>query len=218
MYTELITLGGICWTITYILIIKKGFEDKTYGMPIAALIGNITWEVLYTFKFIPPDVQFYNNIAWLTFDLIILYQLLKYWNNEMPNITARIFYPSLVLFLITGLLIHFFIAKEFTPAHGAAYSGFGQNVLMSILFPLMLFKRQSIKGQSISIALIKLIATAGPALAFYKYPIDLEGSKLLAFMFVTIFIFDLIYLICLVLVKKGKLFASTENLLAPQQV
>ncbi|QQS34855.1 MAG: hypothetical protein IPM56_11350 [Ignavibacteriales bacterium] len=211
MYIELIAVGGIFWTITYILIIIKGFKDKTYGMPAAALVGNITWEFLYTVKYIPPDIQFYNNIVWLSFDCIILYQLFKYWRTDITGISPRIFYPSMILFLITGLLIHYFIAKEFTPAIGAAYSGFGQNLLVSILFPFMLFRRQSLKGQSLSIAISKMIGTAGPAIAFYKYPVDLAGSKLMAFMFVTIFIFDLLYLICVILVRYGKLFSSQKR-------
>lgn len=211
MYIELIALGGICWTITYILIIVKGFKDKTYGMPAAALVGNITWEFLYSFKYIPPDIQFYNNLVWFSFDLVILYQLFRYWKTDLSYIPAKIFHPSMILFLLIGLMIHYFIAKEFTPANGAAYSGFGQNVLVSILFPFMLFRRRSLRGQSVSIALLKLIGTLGPAAAFYFFPVDLAGSKLMAFMFVIIFIFDLIYLICVILVKNGKIFSSTDN-------
>jgi hypothetical protein len=206
MYTVLIALGGICWAITYVLIIKKGFDDKTFGMPIAALVGNITWEFLYSVKFIPPDIQYYSNLIWLIFDCIILYQVIKYWRNDVKNISASNFYTAFTIFLITGLMIHYAFAKEFSPAHGAAYTGFGQNALMSISFLIMLFKRQSLNGQSISIALSKLIGTLCPILAFYKYPIDLQGSKLLAFMFIIIFIFDVIYLICLILIKHGKLF------------
>ena len=31
-------LSGLCWTLTYILIINRGFQDQTYGMPVLAWI------------------------------------------------------------------------------------------------------------------------------------------------------------------------------------
>lgn len=30
--------SGVLWTLTYLLIIRQGFLDRTYGMPLAALV------------------------------------------------------------------------------------------------------------------------------------------------------------------------------------
>jgi hypothetical protein len=40
----LILLSGLCWSIVYIQVIRKGFKDKTYGMPLFALSLNVAWE------------------------------------------------------------------------------------------------------------------------------------------------------------------------------
>ena len=37
MFGLLLLSSGIFWTITYLLIIRKGYQDQTYGMPVAAL-------------------------------------------------------------------------------------------------------------------------------------------------------------------------------------
>mgnify|MGYP000984424995 CR=1 FL=1 len=33
----LVLLSGVCWSIVYIELIRKGFQDKTYAMPLFAL-------------------------------------------------------------------------------------------------------------------------------------------------------------------------------------
>jgi len=42
MFTEIMMIGGLFWSVTYILIIRRGFKDKTFGMPMAALCANIS--------------------------------------------------------------------------------------------------------------------------------------------------------------------------------
>jgi hypothetical protein len=59
MYTGLMIVGGIFWSLTYILIIRRGFIDKTYSMPLATLSANISWEAIFSFRF----YFFLNNEA-----------------------------------------------------------------------------------------------------------------------------------------------------------
>ena len=33
---------GLFWTLTYVLVIRQGFRDRTYGMPLVALCANIS--------------------------------------------------------------------------------------------------------------------------------------------------------------------------------
>jgi len=39
--------SGLFWTLTYLIIIRRGFIDKSYGMPLAALSANISWEAIF---------------------------------------------------------------------------------------------------------------------------------------------------------------------------
>ena len=41
----------VFWLAAYVLIIRRGLKDRTFGMPIAALCGNIAWEVLFSHVF-----------------------------------------------------------------------------------------------------------------------------------------------------------------------
>jgi hypothetical protein len=57
----------------------------------------------------------------------------------------------------------------------------------------MIFNRNDLRGQSIFIALFKMLGTAISSLAFYLYQPISQGSFILPFLFISIFIYDLIY-------------------------
>ena len=40
LVTILVLISGISWTVVYIEMIRRGFMDKTYGMPLFALALN----------------------------------------------------------------------------------------------------------------------------------------------------------------------------------
>lgn len=73
---------------------------------------------------------------------------------------------------------------------GAQYAAFLQNFMMSVLFIQMLKKRGSLAGQSVSIALAKMIGTLAPTILVFAA----KGSVLLQCLGVVIFFFDLLYL------------------------
>jgi hypothetical protein len=54
MFDILLVGSGLLWTVTYLLIIRRGFLDHTYGMPLAALCANLSWEFVFSFVF-PKD-------------------------------------------------------------------------------------------------------------------------------------------------------------------
>ncbi|CZR55524.1 uncharacterized protein PAC_05412 [Phialocephala subalpina] len=43
----LLQAGGGLWTVTYILLTRQSFKDRTYGMPLFALALNFAWEIVY---------------------------------------------------------------------------------------------------------------------------------------------------------------------------
>ena len=49
MFDALMLGSGIFWTLTYVPIIWRGFLDQTYGMPLAALCANLSWEFIFSF-------------------------------------------------------------------------------------------------------------------------------------------------------------------------
>lgn len=194
MFTEIMMIGGAFWSATYLLIIRRGFKDKTFGMPMAALCANISWEAIFAF-FTPHDApQLYVNYIWFSLDVVIVWQFLKYGKKEFPNITKWQFFGLFGLCLVVSVPMILAVNNELQDEIGA-YAAFGQNLMMSVLFVTMLFNRKGIDGQSFYIGLFKMVGTGLSSLAFYLYRPIAQESNLLQFLFVAIFVFDLIYTI-----------------------
>jgi hypothetical protein len=80
-------IGGIFWTLAYLLIIRQGFKDKTYGMPLAALCANISWEAIFAFIHPHRPPQLYINYGWFALDVVIVLQFLKFGKEEFSKLT-----------------------------------------------------------------------------------------------------------------------------------
>ena len=184
--------GGIFWSLAYILIIFRGFKDKTYGMPLFALCVNISWELIFSFILPSTNPQIYINYIWLILDIFIMIQFLKFGKFELPTLSNKQFYTVFLLALATGFGLTLSVTYEFNDLEGV-YAAFGDNLFMSILFIVMLFTRNNLRGQSIYIALFKMLGTAFNSVAFYLYEPITRGSVLLPFLFISIFVYDLIY-------------------------
>jgi hypothetical protein len=192
MYDTLMIVGGLFWSITYILIIRRGFKDKTYGMPLAALCANISWEGIFSFIYPHSPPQLYINYIWFLIDVVIVMQFVKYGRSEFPSLSKKKFIAMFLFALLTFFGLVFSITREFNDLQGA-YAAFGQNLMMSVLFIVMLLNRNDLRGQSIFIALFKMLGTAISSIAFYLYQPISQGSFILPFLFISIFIYDLIY-------------------------
>jgi hypothetical protein len=192
MYFTLLMLGsGLFWTVTYVLIILRSWRDHSYGMPLVALCANISWEFIFTFLLPPQLIQHIVNIVWFALDAGIFALTIRYGPKEFPALSKRIFYGMFALTLVTSFFAVLFVTLEFHDS--GTYSAFGQNLMMSVLFIPMLFRRGSLRGQSLAIALCKLIGTAFASLAFYLYSVPYHHSVLLPFLYIATFVYDALY-------------------------
>ncbi|MBK9580023.1 MAG: hypothetical protein IPK50_17630 [Fibrobacterota bacterium] len=182
--------SGFCWTLAYILIIRRGWKDKSYGMPVVALGANLAWEFLFSWILPHKSPQLEVNRIWLMFDLVILWQAIRYGSAEQRHPWLRKnFYPLLACAVVGGFLAVNGITREFNDFDGM-YAAFGQNLMMSILFCAMLLNRNEMRGQSMWIAMAKMVGTILPSILFYlKYP----HSSLLLFLFVGTLLADIVY-------------------------
>src|SRR5690348_15370364 len=191
MFTLLMLGSGLFWTATYLLIIRQSILDHTYGMPMVALCANIVWEFIFSFILPSPSVQRIVNITWFLLDVGILICFLRYGSDEFANLSKRAFYTVFCVTLATSFCAVLLITLEFHDA--GTYSAFGQNLMMSIMFITMLYYRRSLRGQSIAIAICKLSGTALASLAFFLYTAISHRSVLLPFLYISILVYDLIY-------------------------
>ncbi|MDD5155103.1 MAG: hypothetical protein PHF11_01280 [Candidatus Omnitrophica bacterium] len=159
-------IPGLFWTLAYILIIKRGYQDKTYGMPLVAACANLSWEFIFSFVYPQCPAKLYFNIPWFLLDAVILFQIVKYGRSVANQaILKRFFHPILILTAAISFSAILFITYELKDWRGV-YSGYTQNCMMSLLFIFMLLKRNNIGGQSIYIAFLKM---AGSFAAFSPY-------------------------------------------------
>lgn len=195
---------GIFWIMAYYLIIYKGFKDKSFGMPLIAVAGNISWE--FIFSFIYPQtgaphgaMQLPVNIAWFFLDIIIVFQYIKYGKKDfLKQYPAWMFIPTILISIITALGLEFFIINEFNDTLGI-YTAFSANLVISITFIQMFFKRNSSKGQSIYIGISKMLGTFFSYFMVQPYVPD---SKLIILLWLLCFVFDLFYCVLIINIKR----------------
>lgn len=167
------------WLPAYILIVKRGFQDKTYGMPIIALCGNIAWEFFYsigvfpacsvTWEGCPPWLMRGGNAGAFVLDILILYTIIRYGRSKFTQpLMVKHFYLILAFGLVTaGALIYtvehdFFRPNPGVPGYGeymeiglfsGVYTGYALALEMGLLFIAMFYSRKGLEGQSFYIAL-----------------------------------------------------------------
>lgn len=191
----IMVIWGICWTIAYIAMIRKGFSDKTYGMPAFALFFNISWEFIFSFvmPFIQPiesSVQLAISIIWFLLDVTILYTYLLYGRKYFPkSVDKKWFLPWTVLGLTVSFAFVLLISIQLSDYIGM-YAAFISNLMMSVLFIDMLLKRNSAEGQSMTIAVSKWVGTLAPTIYFYL----MFQNAFVLYLGVSCTVFDLIYI------------------------
>ncbi len=166
----LVGISGLCWTIVYIELIRKGFKDKSCGMPLFALCLNIVWEFLYSIDgfLISKEFIMAQNIAdmaWALCDVAILVCWFKFGRQYLPENARKYFVPYSLLALLVcmGMQFAFYFYCP-TATEASIYSAFAQNVAMSVMFLAALFKRDSTKGFSLLGAICKCIGTLTPTI------------------------------------------------------
>lgn len=184
---------GLFWTLTYILMIKIGFTDKTYAMPIIALGANLSWEFIFSFIYPQIKPQVWVNKIWFIFDLVILYQFIIFGLPIFfPTLPSWISFTFFILILIICYLSVLKTSKLLNDTQHGKYAAFGQNLLMSILFINFIFMRPDLSGQAIYIGIFKMLGTVCSSIAFYR---GIPNNKTLNLMYIGIFIFDILYLV-----------------------
>jgi hypothetical protein len=213
MLTALLLLSGACWTATYLLVIRQGFADRTYGMPIVALCANLSWELIFSFVRPHTGVQRVVDLVWLGLDLVIAYTALRFGPREFPYLPRVLFYAGFGGTLVLAYLGVDLVSREFDHGQGT-YAAFGQNLLMSGLFLAMLASRRGLAGQSAWIAAAKFAGTALASLAIWRYG-DHPHSVLLPYLYLANAVVDAAYLAAVMAVGRRIRSGATDELRAP---
>ncbi|WP_018515601.1 MULTISPECIES: hypothetical protein [unclassified Streptomyces] len=161
--SAVVLFGMLCvvgWLVAYAAIIYRGFADQTYGVPLAALFANLTWEFAYGFLLDPLGDYFHTaSIFGFLVDAVIAWQVWKYGAAQFPDSSlGRYFRPIFGLCVAAALSVNYHAFIDLADPDGE-YTGFGINLMMSILYIKMLEDRGSPSGQSMYIAVGKWLGT-----------------------------------------------------------
>lgn len=199
-------LSGVCWSIVYIELIRNGFKDKTYGMPLFALGLNFAWEFIYAADELmlgAASVQGWVNLVWAALDAVIVYTYFKYGREYFPEKGKKYFVPFSILAFVSCFVMQLAFFFHFGGGELAGqYSAFAQNAAMSVLFLTMLFSRGNTRGQTVLMAVAKWIGTLAPTILMGV----LQGFNIyIVLMGVVCSVFDIIYIVVLSKWKKAEM-------------
>lgn len=187
-------LAGVFWSLVYLLIIKRGFQDKTCGMPFVPFCASFSWEFIFSFIHPLSAPQLYINISWFMLDVVILFQIIRFRESVLTHpLLRRFFYPVFFLIFTMSFVAILSMIYELGDWSGK-YTALAVNFMISVSFVSMLLNRNNVAGQSMYIALFKMAGTTLTSLLFFlHYPL----SPILNFLYVATFIFDWIYIVLL---------------------
>lgn len=161
--TAVVLFGMMCvagWLVAYVGIIRRGFADRTYGVPLPALVANLSWEFAYGFLLDPLGDYFHtSSIPGFLVDTVIAGQAWAYGPAQFEDSAmGRYFKPLFLLWLAVAFPVTYFGFLDLNDPDGE-YTGFGINLMMSIIYIDMLTRRGSSAGQSMYIAVGKWLGT-----------------------------------------------------------
>jgi hypothetical protein len=193
---------NILWLLLYTLVIRRGFIDKTFGIPLIALWANFAWDIFGSIggATIPMPQPVINGMYALI-DLVILYQILRYWRNDFTNLSPRQFY---FFFAFTGLFSFVLMEAFIRETNDVAIwrVAFIDTFINSALFIAMFYRRPGLEGQSLYIGLCKVFGTGPFMLLLYFLPqmdvshlVEAPTSPLLVPLWIGIFILDVAYVV-----------------------
>lgn len=198
---------NVFWFATYFLVIRRGFKDMAFGVPIIAVALNTAWDYYGSFGdggFIQPSPagQQIINIFYMVIELILYYQIIRFWQSDNQNMTKNQFYFFVFLSTVMAFMLYRAFVYELRD-DGGVRMAYVDNFVNSAMFIAMFFRRPTLAGQSLYIGLFKMIGTAsaiiGTLLAMSATTLQpwvgLKDSVLLPAVYIGIFVLDLIYVV-----------------------
>lgn len=200
------------WAVAYFQILRAGFRDKIYGLPLACIFLDISWEFLFAFNRVAPleTALSWGNRLWFFADCVIVAQVFMYGRNAQshPWVKAN-FYVIAVAGLGASLTGLYLFESYFQDLYGVA-SSFLINFVLSLTFISLLLSRPDLRGLPYGAAWSKMIGSvAGAAFCYLWWPMQFDAQGVLIrppylhqppnfyflyFLYGSIFVLDMTYI------------------------
>ena len=195
MATVIDIVGGTMWAVVYALLIKRGFQDKACGMPVLVLCINFGWELLaLTLRPVPEITP--TAYLCVPLDAVIFVQCMMYGPDDFEAPVIRRFFRPIVLSTLVYMTAVVFLFETRFHDEFRYASAYLDNLTMSALFIAMLLRRGNVRGQSMYIALCKLVGTALISVELLRTHRDPEPA-FLALLAAGTFVLDVVYSVLL---------------------
>ena len=216
IYAALI-FEAIFWFSAYVLVVRRSFKDKSYGMPIFAMAGNITWEFILAAGFVQscpyawttcPETFFQSlNLISMSIDVLILISILKFGRDQFDSpFIKKYFIPIIIYAILTFFSMQLAFMRQFGALNpyssdpqyipvfdqGGPYTGFALALMMGILLIYMLLTREGVGGQSFYIGLFMLL---GNFFAFILWNVLGGAQGLITVLYVNVFFVNVVYIV-----------------------
>ncbi len=159
LYSLLVFLYGISWTVVYISFIRNGRKEKVYCMPFFCIIGEIVWEVIYSTQTFHVDISM-QTIFFCIYGicaLIFLFQFFKYKKDSFPAIIDHKYVvPYIAISSIAAIALQLAFYYMWSWPYNFIYSAHIHTFGISFLMLIMLWIR-GVKGYNLRIAIFKII-------------------------------------------------------------
>lgn len=152
-----------------ILIIYVSWRDRTYGVPMVAMVSNLSTAFLFTFIYKADDPQVALDIAKFSVNLVILSMFLRFWRSDFPQSLRVYVWPILLGCVTLAMALQIAITEWLGSYDGAVYTAYGNGLLTSALFLVMLQRRGTTRGQSAWIGILKMLANASWSISYYFF-------------------------------------------------
>jgi hypothetical protein len=188
-------LGDVLWLVAYILIIRQGFKDRTYGVPMLCVALNFSWEFIYAVQFPFPNAIIETlRWAWLLTDAVIVYQFFRYGrDSQTVPLIKQYFFPISIAMFASTYLAQLTFHYSFSDNLGGL-DAYMINLVMSILFVFLYFNRPGLQGISLGAAWAKMLGTGVLSLGSCFLITDWVKSGFMVYLFLTIFVLDVTYI------------------------
>jgi len=200
VYTPLdLSLFGVCcifWFLVYIIVIINIIKHKVVEIPVAAVVANFSWELLWSWCFHTNlgELFQWGYRIWFFMDIFIIYSIFRYGHKQFQ---LEPFKKQSVVITAFGLAfwmigLYFLIPEHDTDGFGA-FSAYLINIYMSAFYCYQII-RQPEFGISNANGWFKMIGTAGCSAMIYNHFWNIPGYKgLMALCAITLFL-DLWYI------------------------
>jgi hypothetical protein len=171
----LFAVGCYMWVIVYILYIKEIRKGKCIGMPVFAACSNFAWEIVWgiipwTTDMGPLLVWAYR--AWFLLDLYIIAGVLRYGSVQIVTPALVKWFKPMVVATVAGMtLLYYFFKMEHYDTPIGATSAYIAQMFISVLYLILLLRRQEHVWQSLPISWLRMAGTGlNTVFLFLHYP------------------------------------------------